>query len=149
MRGHRFRSVLLPLILIPAGGLLVLALCYLLYGAIYLSIESLFFAQDPGSVPAGAIRISYAVALLAAYVVLLRTRTPDLLKATVMVGPLATLVIAAILGAYLRPAAAVAATAAIAAGCAFLLYRYRKPWFYAYAAAAALLAGIAYAWPRP
>lgn len=150
MRENRVWSVLLPLILIPAGGFLMLGLCFLGYLWLYLGVESLFFADDPGAVPADTLRNAYALALVVlGLAVVLGTRLPDLLKATILIGPLATLVVASILRWYMRPAAAIVATAAIALGCVYLLYRYRKPWFYYYAAAAAVAAGVAYAWPRP
>lgn len=150
MKDNRVWSVLLPLILIPAGGLLILGFCFLGYLGLYLGVEALFFADDPGAVPADRLRNTYAFALVVLGVtVVLAARLPDLLKATILIGPLATLVVAAILRWYMSPAAAVAATAAIALGCLFLLYRFRKPWFYYYAAAAAVAAGVAYGWPRP
>lgn len=150
MRDSRFASVVVPLLLIPAGGLLMLGLCFVGYLGLYLGVEALFFADNPGSVPADTLRNSYALALVVLGLALvLGTRLPDLLKATILIGPLATLVVAAILRWYMQPAAAIAATAAIALGCLYLLYRFRKPWFYYYAAAAAVAAGVVYGWPRP
>lgn len=142
------RSVLLPLIIIPVGGLLILATCYLLYFAIYMFVESVFFFKNPTLVPAGIIRNSYAVILFILYLVLLRARISDLFKATISIGPMTTLIIAVILALYETQAIAVVAIIVIAAFCIFLLYRYKKPWIYYYAAIISVLASIAYAWPR-
>jgi hypothetical protein len=148
MKKNSLKSILVPLIVIPIGGLLILAACYLLYGGIYNLVEITLFPDDPLQVPAGMIRNSYAFVLLALYLALLRTKISDLLKATILIGPVTTLIIAAILAFYEQPALAIAITVIIAAICMFLLYRYKKPWIYYYAAAITILAGIAYAWPR-
>jgi hypothetical protein len=144
-----FRSVLLPLIIIPVGGLLTLGACYLLYYFVYNFVESRFFPTDPTSVPADIIRRAYAVSLLVLYLVLLRTKVSDLFRATILVGPVAMVVTTAILALYEKPALAMVAIVVIVAVCVFLLYRYKKPWVYYYAIAATVLAAIALAWPEP
>lgn len=148
MKKNFFTSILVPLILIPLGGLLILGLCYLLYGVIYNLVETAFFPNDPLLVPAGIIRNSYSVALIALFLALMRTKLSELLKSIILIGPLTTLIIAAILAFYDQPARAIAVTLIIAAACIFLLYKYKKPWIYYYATAITVLAGIAYAWPR-
>ena len=148
MKKNTLKSILVPLILIPLAGLLILAACYLLYLGIYLTVESIFFPNDPTSVPADMIRNSYAVALIALFLALMRTKLSDLLKSIILIGPLTTLIIAAILAFYMQPALAIAATVVIAGVCVYLLHRYQKPWIYYYATAITVLAGIFYAWPR-
>jgi len=142
------RSRLLPIVIIPVCGLLVLALCYAGYFAVYMFIESVFFPKDPTSVPAGIIRNAYTAALIAMYLLLLRTKTRDLIKAIVLFGPLTMLIIAVILALYLNPVFAIASTMAITIGCSYLLYRYKKSWFYYYVAALSMMAALFYAWPR-
>lgn len=148
MKKNSLKSILIPLILIPLGGLLILAVCYLLYLGIYLTVESVFFSNAPMSVPAGIIRNSYAVTLIALFLALMRTKLSDLLKSIILIGPLTTLIIAAILAFSMQPALAFGATAVIAGVCIYLLHRYHKPWIYYYATAITILAGIFYAWPR-
>lgn len=148
MKDHAFRSTLLPLVIIPAGGLLALGSCYLLYLFIYNTVEARFFPTNPTAVPADAMRRVYALALLVLYGAVLRAKISDLLKATLLVGPLGIVVTTAILAFYQKPAAAVAAVGLILAACVTLLYRLRKPWFYYYALATTVLAAIALAWPR-
>lgn len=148
MKKNYNRSVLLSSVIIPIGGLLVLALCYIGYFAVYMFVESVFFPNDPTSVPAGIIRNSYAIVLLVIYLILLRTKISDLFKAIILIGPMTMLIIAVILALYLKPVLAVISTMAIAACCLFVLYKYKKPWFYYYAAAISVVAAIFYAWPR-
>lgn len=148
MENNHARNILLPLVMIPLGGLVVLALCYIGYFAVYMFVESTFFPNDPTSVPAGVIRNSYAVVLFILFLALLRTRRSDLFQAIIFVGPMAMLIVAAILALYLTPTLAAASAAAIAVCCLFLLYRYKKPWIYYYAAAISVVVATAYAWPR-
>jgi len=89
------------------------------------------------------------VVLLVLYLALLRTKISDLLKATILVGPIAMIVTTAILALYETPSLAIiVAIIAIVAVCIFLLYRYTKLWIYYYAVAVAVLAAIALAWPE-
>jgi len=148
MKKESSRSVLLPLIIVPVGGLLTLGICYVLYFALYMLVETQFFAANPAMVPAGIIRNSYAAAVLVLCLVLLRTRMPDLLKAIVFVGPMALVLIALILAFYETLVLVIAAIAAVAACCIFLIYKYKKAWFFYYAAAISVAAAIFYAWPR-
>ena len=142
------RSKLLPLVIIPVLGLFVLALCYAGYFAVYMFIESLFYSNNPTSVPAGIIRNSYTAFLIAVYFLLLRTKIRDLAKAIILFGPLTMLIIALILALYKTPLLAALSALVVTACCIYLLYRYKKPWFYYYAAALSVVAAIFYAWPR-
>lgn len=148
MEEKRSRSNLLPWFAIPVGGLFVLALCYIGYFASYMLVESIFFPNTPTAVPAGVIRNSYTLVLLVIYFILLRTKISDLYKAILLIGPVSMLIIAAILALYLTPVLAIVSTFVIAVICIFLLYKYKKPWFYYYALAISIAAAIAYAWPR-
>ena len=148
MKNNNNHSTLLSSVLIPIGGLLVLALCYIGYFAVYMFIESVFFTNNPTSVPAGIIRNSYTIALIAVYMILLRTKLSDRFKAIILIGPMTMLIIAMILALYLTPVLAVISTMAIAACCFFLLYKYKKPWIYYYATGISVVAAIFYAWPR-
>jgi len=148
MKKDYCRSILLPLVIITVGGLLTLAICYLLYFGVYSLVETVFYPNKPTAVPAGIIRTSYTVALLALYLVLLRKKLSDLFKATIFIGPMTMLVITTILVFYETKALAAAAIVAIALFCFFLLYKFKKPWIYYYAAAASVLVAAIYAWPQ-
>jgi len=148
MKNNNNHSKLLSSVLIPISGLLVLALCYIGYLAVYMFIESVFFTNNPTSVPAGIIRNSYTIVLIAVYLILLRTKISDRFKAIILIGPMTMLIIAVILALYLTPVLAVISTMVIAVCCFFLLYKYKKPWIFYYAAAISVVAAIFYAWPR-
>lgn len=148
MKNERFRSTFLPLLIIPIGGLLALAVCYLLFLLINNLMDSLFFSANPQSAPVFIIRRVLALVLLVVYLVLIRTKISDLVKATILVGPLGFLTTTAILTYYEKPAWSFAVTAVITAISIFLLYIKKKPWFYYYAVAITILVSVLLAWPR-
>ena len=149
MKNERFRSTFLPLLVITAGGLLALAICYLLFLLINNLGDSLFFSTNPQSAPVFIIRRVYAGVLLVLYLVLFRTKLSDLVKAAILVGPLGFLTTTAILTFYQTPVWAAAVIAVITVFSVFLLYIKKKPWFYYYAVAITILASVLLAWPRP
>lgn len=148
MKKEGFSSTLLPLLIIPAGGLLSLGVCYLLFLLINNLGRSLLFLTAPTSMPVFIIRRVYAVVVLVFYLVLFRTKISDILKSTILVGPLGFLLTTAILTFYQKPAWAIAVTVVIATLSAFLLYISKKPWFYYYAIAVTVLVSVALAWPK-
>lgn len=148
MNKNFLRSVLLPSVIILFGGLFVLALCYALYLGVYLFVENVVFS-DPSMMPTDQFRRFFTVALAVLYVFIFRSKFSEILKATIMIGPMAMLIITAILRVYMNLVAVVIVTIAIAMICIYLIYRFKKPWFYYYAAAVAIAAALFYAWPRP
>jgi hypothetical protein len=149
MNKSGFRSLGLPLLVIPIGGLIMIALTLVMYLELYLLLESLFFSNNPQAFPAGALRAGSTIALVGLYLVLLRTKLPELLKAINLSGPLAALIITTGHALSTQPVVSVAAMFVVVAICGILLYRYRKPWIYYYAGAIAALVGLVYAWPNP
>ena len=148
MNKERFRSTYLPLLVITAGGLVALGLCYLLFLLITNLGDSLFFSATPTAMPIFIVRRVFALVLLILYLVLFRTKISDILKATILVGPMGFLMTTAILTFYQQPAWAIVATAVITAASAFLIYINKKPWFYYYAVAITVLVSVALAWPK-
>ena len=149
MTKSRFRSLVFPLIVIPLGGLLMMALTFLLFAILYNLLETLFFPNNPFAFPAGFLRMAYAAALVILYLLLLRTKLADLLKAIILTGPLAAGIIAVGHALYELPAVSIPAMFAVTALCGVLLYRFKKPWIYTYAGAIGALVALVYAWPRP
>ena len=88
MKKEAIRSTLLPLVIITAGGILALGICYLLFLLINNLGESMFFSTNIQSAPVFTIRRVFAVVLLVLYIALLRTKVSELVKATILVGPL-------------------------------------------------------------
>ncbi|MBP1919465.1 hypothetical protein [Youngiibacter multivorans] len=148
MKKENVLSILLKMAAIGAGGIFVLAATYMGYFAIYMFVETVFFSDNIGNTPAEAIRISYSLFLLFMYFALLRTDAPQLLKAILIVAPLTMLMVAAILGLYLKPLLSILAASAIVGIFIFLMRRSRKPWIYYFAIAISVLFSMAYAWPR-
>jgi len=148
MKKENVLSILLKMAAIGAGGIFVLAATYMGYFAIFMFVETVFFSDNIGNTPAEAIRISYSVFLLLMYFALLRTDAPELLKAILIVAPLTMLMVAAILGLYLKPLLSVLAASAIVVLFILLMRRSRKPWIYYFAIAISVLFSMAYAWPR-
>lgn len=143
-----FRSLAVPLIVIPLGGLLMMALTLVLYGVLFNLLESLFFPNDPLSFPADAFRRAFAIALMLLYLLLLRTQLLDLLKAILLTGPLSAVIITVGHALYEHPAASILTMFVAIAIFGLLLYRFKKPWIYYYAGTIASLVALAYAWPR-
>ena len=148
MKKENVLSILLKMAAIGAGGIFVLAATYMGYFAIYMFVETVFFSDNIGNTPAEAIRISYSVFLLLMYFALIRTDAPELLKAILIIAPLTMLMVAAILGLYLKPLLSVLAASAIVVVFTLFMRRSRKPWIYYFAIAMSILFSMAYAWPR-
>ncbi len=148
MKREGFRSTLLPLVIIPIGGLLALGICYLLFLLTNHLARYLVAFINLSSMPPFIVRRVFALVLLALYLVLLRAKLSDLAKSTLLVGPMGILFSTAMITLYQTPAWAIAVTVVITAVSIFLLHRSKKPWFYYYAIAIALLVSIALAWPR-
>jgi hypothetical protein len=146
-RKGRFSSIVLPLVTIFIGGLLMMGLTWLLYGLIFNLLESLFFSENPMAFPAGIVRQVYALVLVLLYLIPLRTRLSDLLKAILITGPLSSVMITVGFVFYEKPVLSIAAMIVVAAVCGVLLYQSKKPWLYYYAGVIAALVAIAYAWP--
>lgn len=144
-----FKAYGLPLVVIPVGGLIMIALTLAIYLGLYLLLESLFYSKNPLGLPAGILRIGCTIALVVLYLVLLRTRLPDMLKAIFLAGPLAAAIITTGHALSARPTVSIIAMFGVAAACGILLYVSKKPWIYYYAAALTTAVGLVYAWPRP
>jgi hypothetical protein len=148
MKKENSNSVLIPLLLIPFGGLASLGICYALYYFIYMFAETTIYQGDTFAVPAGIIRNTFAVVIILIYLLVLRTKWDEPLKAAIGVGPVALVFIAVVLALYLKPLLAVVVVLFLAACYVAVLYRNRKPWFYYFAVALSVIAAIFYALPR-
>ena len=148
MKKENSNSVLLTLLIVPFVGLASLGVLYLMYFGIYMFMETVVYQGDTFAVPAGAIRNTFAVVMILAYLLFLRTKIDEPYKAGIGIGPMALLMIAVVLALYLKPFMDVLAVLILAACYVALIVRNHKPWFYYYGVGLALLAAIFYAWPR-
>ncbi len=142
------RFILLPALAVVIGGMLLVALSWLLYYGIYMFFETVFFPTDPQSVPADQIRTGSAVVLFLFYLVVSRLRMPAVVKATLFVAPLTMMLITIVLDLYMRPLAAAAVFAALVAGSIFIVVRFRRHWLFGLAIAMSVVVSLLYAWPR-
>lgn len=148
MKNDRFRQVILPAVLILMGGLVLMALTWLFYALLYNLLERRVFPNDPGAFPANTFRAVFAVALVILYLLLLRTRLPDLVKAILLCAPLAAVTITLGFTRYQQPLVAVIIMVLAGVICAILLKLAKKPWIYFYAAALTSIIAIVYDYPR-
>ena len=88
-----FKAYGLPVLVIPVGGLIMIVLTILIYMGLYLLLESLLSANNPQGFSPNPLRKWSTIALVGLYLLLLRTRLPDLLKAIFLTGPLAAFII--------------------------------------------------------
>ena len=123
-------------------------ICYLFYLLLYNFVEIQFFRTNPTSVPADFIRRAYALILIVLYLALFRTKISDIIKASILAGPMGIFFTTLILTFHEKPFWAIATTFVFVAFSAFLLKKYKKPWIYYYAIAITVLVSIALAWPE-
>ena len=138
----------LPFLAVAGGGLLTVALAWLLYLGIYLGLERLFYAADPQRFPADALRTACALAFSGLYLLLPRAKWPPLLRAALLVGPLTVLFITVILDLYNRLYFAIPIVLVITVLCVFFLIARKRPWFFYWALLFSLLVSLAYGWPE-
>jgi hypothetical protein len=142
------RSLAVLVIVIPLGGLLMMALTLVVYGILFNLFETLFFPNNSLSFPAGPFRMIFTIAMVLLYLLLLRTQLSEMLKAILLTVPLSAVTITIGNALNERPSVSIPAMLVAIAICGLLLYRFKKPWIYYYAGAIASLVALAYAWPR-
>jgi hypothetical protein len=138
-------SNLMIILLFPLAGLVLLVICFLTYFGVF----SLFRFIIKERMPVGFIRQMFAMALVLMYLLIYRFKFSDKVKAILMIGPLGTLIITVILTFYQNIPLFVSLVAAVVIVVIYLIYRFKKPWYFYYATVLALLAALAYGWPRP
>lgn len=138
----------LPFVGIPAGGLLVVALAWLLYLGVYLGLESLFYPTNPQMFPADTVRTACALAFTGIYLLLPRVKWHPLLRAALLVGPLTVLFITVFLDLYTRLYFAIPIFLVIIGSCLFFLIARKRPWFFYWALLFSLVLSLAYGWPE-
>lgn len=145
MMNKDIRSNLMITLLFPLAGLVLLGICFLTYFGVF----SLFRFILKEKIPVGFIRQMFTMALVLIYLLIYRFKFSDKVKAILMIGPLGTLIITVILTFYQDLPIAIALMSVIVISIGYVLNRYHKPWYYYYSLILAVLAAIAYGWPRP
>lgn len=148
MKKEWVRNYLFPSIIVVLGGLFMIAAVYAIYLGLYMAIEGLLY-EDVTQTPTDMIRSGTAFVLCIIWVLLAFTKMPEVIKATLGVGPLTMLMVVLFFRLYITPMWGLIATVGLAGACAFLVYVFKKPWFYYLATGLALVVGLIYSWPRP
>lgn len=143
MKSH-FKEVLW----IVVGGFLGVALSWLLYLGIYLTLESLFYPNNPQAFPAGTLRMTGMFVWVIVYFFIYRTKWSDLVKATLLVPPLTILLLTLILYYYQHLVFGIILLFMIISGGFYGVYRYHKPWFFNLSIGLSTVMSLLYAWPR-
>lgn len=139
------RYQLLTIILFPLIGLILLGLCFFIYYGVFRIVDSIL--TQP--VKIGLLRQIFALTLVLGYLLILKLKISDRVKALLLIGPLGTFLITIILTFYQNIPLFASLVAAVVIAVIYLIYRFNKPWYFYYATILALLAALAYGWPRP
>lgn len=133
---------------VSLGGLLALGLTYLTYFAVTLLIESTLYSTHPQAMPMDLIRRGFALFIVALYLLCDRLRWPHPVKATLMIGPYAMILITIMLQFYRNLPLALGLCAVLVGISAVVFWRQKRPWVYGYAAAFSVVMALFYGWPR-
>lgn len=148
MNNNKFRSTLIPLFVVPIGGLIVLAMIYGVYLGVYLGLESIIKPSQLFVSRTDLFRSVFALIVIVVYLFVYRSKLGELPKAVLMIGPIAMLLITLIFRYYENLTLTVSVFGLAVAGLSYLLYKDRKPWFFYYALGFAALLALLYGWPR-
>ncbi len=146
MKNKKTLSILIPLVSVFIGGVLILALTYIGYVALYFFIEANFI-RDPRLFQMGMFRSSYMMVMILIYFVIERSKANDLLKAAALVSPLSMVLVVVVLRFYDRLPYAYLGIAVVLAGLLTWLIVSKKSWYYYLSSLITLTVSIAYAWP--
>lgn len=146
MKNKKTLSILIPLVSVFIGGVLILALTYIGYVALYFFIEANFI-KDPRLFQMGMFRSSYMMVMILIYFVIERSKANDLLKAAALVSPLSMVLVVVVLRFYDRLPYAYLGIAVVLAGLLTWLIVSKKSWYYYLSSLITLAVSIAYAWP--
>jgi hypothetical protein len=136
MSTEKKMNPIIPIIVIPLVGLVLLNLAFMLTAVIRISLFTL--SNSGGSEPARwlplAMHLATAVILLLiSFLVLRNKKLKDIYKATFSVVPIAVVLVYTGMFLYNLPIVVYVLSAVIVAAIAFYLYKTKKPWMYFYA----------------
>lgn len=139
---------IMPYVWITVFGLFFVGLSWFIYVGIYLTIETIWFQDNPQGFPADTLRRVMALILLLLYTLTLNFYKKPLLKAVFLVPATSMFMITIVLSYYDRlfigiPVLMVFVLISIA-----ILYKLKAPKYDYYALIYALMISLLYAWPR-
>jgi hypothetical protein len=143
-----YRNPIWILIILGLGGLAIIALTWLFYLGVYLTIETLFYAENPLEVPVSQIRLGTAIVLSMAGYLVMRSKMTALFKALLIMSPISIVLVTLIFRIYTNPIAlwitVIGYTGALIAGIRLA----KLPWYFYVSVVFSVLVSTIYAWPR-
>jgi hypothetical protein len=120
----------LPIVMIPLGGMIMLALVFLGYLALNIFTETVIYGGNYQLVKVDLLRRGFAIFAMLVYFATEWTKWPDWIKATIMVGPFTMVLITVVLQYYQNMTLALAGVALLVIISIVILQRLKKPWFF-------------------
>lgn len=139
-----FKKWILPALWITVLGIILVGVAWFSYVGIYLSIEAIWYADDPQRFPADQLRAMSAIALLLVYVLTVRFQKKPLLRAILLVPTVTVLFITIYLRYYNHLVVGIPVLSIVSLGIVYLLYRTKQPWLMYYASILSLVVALAY-----
>lgn len=143
-----YRHPVWILIILGVGGPLLIALTWFLYLAVYLTIESLFFASNPTQVPVDTLRQGTAIGLTLIGFLVMRSKANALFKALVIMSPISMVLVTLIFRVYMNPLAVGLTVVAVSGLLVTAIKLAKLPWFFYVSVGLSILISTLYAWPR-
>lgn len=139
---------IIPVLWMTIIGIILVGLTWILYVGIYLSIESLWYKDNPQGFPADHLRLYSSLFLLVLYIVSLKYLKRPLIKSILLIPATCMILITVILRYYDRLIIGVPVLIFLLLMECYLLYRFKQPWMMYYASLYAGLIALLYAFPR-
>lgn len=139
---------IIPVLWMTIIGIILIGLSWILYASVYLSIESIWFKDNPQRFPADKLRFYSALILLIIYVASFKHLKKPLLRSIFFIPATCMILIAVILRYYDKLNIGIPIFIFLVVIECYLLYLFKQPWTMYYAALYAAFIALLYAWPR-
>jgi hypothetical protein len=139
---------LMPYVWITVFGLFLVGLAWFIYVGIYLTIEAVWFQDNPQGFPADTLRRMTSLTLLLLYIVTLNFYKKPVLKAVLLVPATSMFMITIILSYYDRLIIGIPVLMIFVFVIMAILYKLKARNYDYYALIYALVLSLLYAWPR-
>ena len=130
-------------ILVTIGGLLALATAFTMYFLIFMFIETVA-NKDASYNFVSSLRVGYGIVWIVLCLIIYRTRVPEWLKASILVGSLTTFMAGFGVQLYKTPIVVGLVMFLVSAVGVFLLFLMKKKWYHYYALVISVIAALIY-----
>lgn len=148
MSTPNFRLYFIPALTITLGGIIMIGVTWLGYYGIYLFLEQVVYGANYQLIRIDLLRNFAALGFALIMIPFLKLKTNHLLKAVIITGPLAGLMIAVVLAFYLDMLLALFIIGMLNIAVVFANQHFNGPWYYYYSAFISTIVSLLYAWPR-